>query len=125
MNSGRPAISASAERKSSSLALGGVSSGTPSASASTCTGDGVSSVQHAIDAFDKIMEHAALDDVFAFLDDAVGPQEEDSGLPKWLDDMLKPGVGAGVFTTLKLSLVGLVLTLCALLVYIEDEVCAR
>ena len=30
-----------------------------------------------------------------------------------------------VLTTLKLSLVGLVLTLCALLVYIEDEVCAR
>ena len=47
---------------------------------------------------------------------------DDLGLPAWLNDMLKPGVGAGVFTTLKLSLVGLVLTLCLLLVYITDEV---
>ena len=32
------------------------------------------------------------------------------GLPGWLEDMLKPGVGAGVFATLKASLVGLVFT---------------
>ena len=58
-------------------------------------------------------------------DAVVEGDPDDLGLPAWLNDMLKPGVGAGVFTTLKLSLVGLVLTLCALLVYIEDEVCAR
>jgi len=34
--------------------------------------------------------------------------------------MLKPGVGKGVFNTLKLSLVGLVLVLCGLLVLLED-----
>ena len=47
---------------------------------------------------------------------------EDLGLPGWLNDMLQPGVGQGIFMTLKVSLVGLVLTLGALLMYIEDEV---
>lgn len=47
----------------------------------------------------------------------------DLGLPKWLDDMLKPGVGSGVFLTLKLSLIGLVLTLCLLLSFMQDPVC--
>ena len=50
------------------------------------------------------------------------PAEEASGLPSWLDDMLKPGVSSGVFTTLKLSLVGLVLTLCMMIYMIEDSV---
>ena len=52
---------------------------------------------------------------------AVASDEADLGLPGWLNDMLKPGVGQGVFTTLKLCLIGLVLTLCVLLIYIEDE----
>ena len=34
--------------------------------------------------------------------------------------MLKPGVGAGVFLTLKLSLIGLLCTLCALLTFVTD-----
>jgi len=46
--------------------------------------------------------------------------EEDSGLPQWLDDLLKPGVSNAVFTTLKLSLVGLVLVLCMMLSILED-----
>ena len=46
---------------------------------------------------------------------------EQLGLPGWLEDMLKPGVGSGVFTTLKASLIGLVLTLVILLMYIEDS----
>ena len=50
---------------------------------------------------------------------------EDLGLPGWLNDLLKPGVGQGVFTTLKVSLLCLVLTLCMLLMYISDEVHAR
>ena len=56
-------------------------------------------------------------------DTAAVPAENDLGLPGWLNDMLKPGVGAGVFMTLKLSLVGLVCTLAILLCYIQDEVC--
>lgn len=51
---------------------------------------------------------------------AVAP-EDDLGLPGWINDLLKPGVGQGVFMTLKLSLVLLVLTLGGLLMYIEDE----
>ena len=47
-------------------------------------------------------------------------QEAPSGLPGWLDDMLKPGVSAGVFTTLKLALVGLVITLCFMLSVLTD-----
>ena len=50
--------------------------------------------------------------------------ESELGLPKWLDDMLKPGVSSGVFLTLKLSLIGLVLTLCLLLSFMQDPVCA-
>ena len=30
--------------------------------------------------------------------------DEGLGLPSWLEELLKPGVGQGVFTTLKLSL---------------------
>lgn len=48
--------------------------------------------------------------------------DDDLGLPGWINDLLKPGVGQGVFMTLKISLVCLVLTLCSLLMYIEDEV---
>ena len=47
-------------------------------------------------------------------------EDEDSGLPKWLDELLKPGVSQGVFTTLKVCLVGLVLTLCMMLAVLED-----
>ena len=48
--------------------------------------------------------------------------EDDSlGLPSWLEEMMKPGVGSGVFLTLKLSLIGLVLTLCCMLSFVEDE----
>ena len=43
------------------------------------------------------------------------------GLPAWLEDMLKPGVGSAVFLTLKLSLVFLVLTLIGLLCVMTDE----
>lgn len=46
----------------------------------------------------------------------------DTALPQWLDDLLKPGVSAGIFTTLKASLVGLVLVLCVLLSMLEDPV---
>merc|ERR1719198_989529 len=40
-------------------------------------------------------------------------------LPSWLDNLLKPGVGPGVFITLKLSLVGLVIVLCCMVAYID------
>ena len=50
------------------------------------------------------------------------PPAEELVLPGWLGELLQPGVGQGVFTTLKLSLVFLVLTLCVMLIYIEDEV---
>ena len=49
---------------------------------------------------------------------------EELVLPGWLGELLKPGVGPGIFTTLKLSLVCLVLTLCVMLIYIEDEASA-
>ena len=57
--------------------------------------------------------------------EAEATAEDDLGLPGWLNDLLKPGVGQGVFTTLKVSLLCLVLTLCMLLMYISDEVHAR
>ena len=84
---------------------------------------------------------------------APAPADDESlGLPNWLEDMMKPGVGAGVFFTLKLSLgercaqpaahrtflatllscacllvpaVGLLLTLSFMLSVAEDEVRAR
>ena len=46
--------------------------------------------------------------------------ETETGLPKWLDELLKPGVSQGVFSTLKACLVGLVLTLCVMLALLED-----
>ena len=52
---------------------------------------------------------------------AAASELDDLGLPGWLNDLLKPGVGNGVFVTLKLSLVGLVLTLVLLLNFIQDE----
>ena len=55
----------------------------------------------------------------------VPTEEEASLLPGWLDEMLQPGVGAGVFTTLKLCLVGLIITLSSMLYTIQDEVCVR
>ena len=63
-------------------------------------------------------------------DDAVAAaqttaQETETGLPKWLDDMLQPGVSNGVFLTLKLCLVSLVIVLCIMLYVIQDPVRAR
>ena len=54
---------------------------------------------------------------------AAAEAETDSGLPTWLDELLKPGVSNGVFMTLKLCLVGLVLVLCIMLAVLEDPVC--
>jgi len=45
------------------------------------------------------------------------------GLPSWLDAMLQPGVGDGVFMTLKATLVGLILVLLTMCYFIEDPVC--
>ncbi|KAL1495110.1 hypothetical protein AB1Y20_016978 [Prymnesium parvum] len=45
---------------------------------------------------------------------------EASLLPAWLDSMLQPGVGPGVFRTLKVSLILLMLVICVMLYYIED-----
>ena len=45
----------------------------------------------------------------------------DLGLPSWLS-MLEPGVGDGVFMTLKGTLVGLILVLLTMCYYIEDPV---
>ena len=39
-----------------------------------------------------------------------------------LDELLQPGVSNGIFTTLKAALVGLVLVLCMLLAFLEDQV---
>ena len=47
--------------------------------------------------------------------------EESTGLPKWLDELLKPGVSSGVFLTLKLCLVGLVLVLALMLCVLTDS----
>ena len=67
--------------------------------------------------------HQVIFTIMPAADAPAEPMDEDSlGLPGWLDDMLKPGVGNAVFTTLKASLVGLLLTLCLLLIYIEDQV---
>ena len=43
-------------------------------------------------------------------------------LPNWLDDMLKPGVGSGVFFTLKAALVSLIFILLFMLYAVEDAV---
>lgn len=43
-------------------------------------------------------------------------------LPSWLDEMMKPGVGPGVFNTLKLSLVSLICILLFMLYSIDDSV---
>jgi hypothetical protein len=48
--------------------------------------------------------------------------EEIVGLPSWLDQLLKPGVSSGVFTTLKLSLVSLIIILLFMLYSIHDSV---
>ena len=47
---------------------------------------------------------------------------EPAGLPGWLDELLKPGVSPGVFTTLKLSLVSLIIVLSGMLCIIQDSV---
>uniref|UniRef100_A0A6V4V666 Transmembrane protein n=1 Tax=Prymnesium polylepis TaxID=72548 RepID=A0A6V4V666_9EUKA len=49
------------------------------------------------------------------------PVDDVAILPTWLDEMLKPGVGPGVFKTLKLSLLSLIVILCFMLYNIEDE----
>ena len=49
----------------------------------------------------------------------------DLGLPKWLDELLQPGVGPGVFMTLKLSLVALITCLIVMAYNITDEVPPR
>ena len=46
--------------------------------------------------------------------------EPEAVLPNWLEEMMEPGVGAGVFLTLKLALIGLVATLCLMLSFAED-----
>ena len=51
---------------------------------------------------------------------AARADETETGLPQWLDELLKPGVSQGVFSTLKACLVGLVLTLCVMLALLED-----
>ena len=53
---------------------------------------------------------------------AVAASPDDSGLPGWLDELLKPGVSPGVFTTLKLSLVSLIIVLSGMLCIIQDSV---
>ena len=53
---------------------------------------------------------------------AVAAKPDDSGLPGWLDELLKPGVSPGVFTTLKLSLVSLIIVLSGMLCIIQDSV---
>ena len=50
---------------------------------------------------------------------AAEPQGE-IALPSWLEEMMEPGVGPGVFLTLKLALIGLVTTLCLMLSFTED-----
>ncbi|EOD14989.1 hypothetical protein EMIHUDRAFT_459411 [Emiliania huxleyi CCMP1516] len=44
----------------------------------------------------------------------------DLGLPSWLDSLLQPGVGNGVFITLKASLVLLICVLLVMCCYIDD-----
>ncbi|EOD28135.1 hypothetical protein EMIHUDRAFT_457016 [Emiliania huxleyi CCMP1516] len=45
---------------------------------------------------------------------------KDLGLPSWLDSLLQPGVGNGVFITLKASLVLLICVLLVMCCYIDD-----
>ena len=52
--------------------------------------------------------------------DVAAPAEAEVVLPNWLEDMMEPGVGSGVFLTLKLALIGLVTTLCLMLSFTED-----
>lgn len=47
---------------------------------------------------------------------------KDLGLPSWLDSLLQPGVGNGVFITLKASLVLLICVLLVMCCYIDDPV---
>mmetsp|Transcript_6144 Transcript_6144/g.14178 ORF Transcript_6144/g.14178 Transcript_6144/m.14178 type:complete len:114 (-) Transcript_6144:494-835(-) len=42
------------------------------------------------------------------------------GLPQWLEQLMAPGVGQGVFTTLKLSLICLVGCLLGMLYFVND-----
>ena len=51
---------------------------------------------------------------------AAPASEPEVVLPNWLEDMMEPGVGSGVFLTLKLALIGLVTTLCLMLSFTED-----
>ncbi len=61
---------------------------------------------------------AVLADVVA-LASAMGDNE--LGLPAWLNNLLQPGVGRGAFLTLKLSLIGTVLTALSMLYVVTDE----
>ena len=54
--------------------------------------------------------------------EAVPATEDDSSPIGWLEDLLKPGVGPGVFSALKLSLVGLIFILLFMLYGIEEPV---
>ena len=54
------------------------------------------------------------------VDASAPPEAADVGLPKWLEELLKPGVSQGVFTMLKACLVGLVLMLCVMLAVLEE-----
>ena len=48
------------------------------------------------------------------------PADDSLGLPNWLEEIMKPGVGSGVFMTLKGSLVGLICCLVVMLLNIEE-----
>jgi len=47
--------------------------------------------------------------------------DNELGLPAWLNNLLQPGVGRGAFLTLKLSLIGTVLTALSMLYVVTDE----
>ena len=47
--------------------------------------------------------------------------DNELGLPAWLNNLLQPGVGKGAFLTLKLSLIGTVLTALSMLYVVTDE----
>jgi len=54
-------------------------------------------------------------------DDALAMGDNELGLPAWLNNLLQPGVGKGAFLTLKLSLIGTVLTALSMLYVVTDE----
>ena len=63
---------------------------------------------------------AVLADVLS-LSLALAMADNELGLPAWLNNLLQPGVGKGAFLTLKLSLIGTVLTALSMLYVVTDE----